>query len=94
VNAALQIYSKDFDADFFKLPAALQARIQSAIDHLGLTLDRHSHHRMKGVDAFAYGWAITGPSTTSIVREEPSISLQLGIGGKSIAGKERVVLSG
>jgi mRNA interferase RelE/StbE len=51
VKAALQIYSRDFDADFFKLPAELQTRIQSAIDRLGQTLDQHSHHRMKGVDA-------------------------------------------
>ena len=52
MSAALQIYSRDFDADFFKLPGAIQARIQSAIDHLGLQLDTYSHHRMKGVDAF------------------------------------------
>jgi mRNA interferase RelE/StbE len=52
VIAAVQIYSRDFDTDFFKLPAALQARIQSAIDRLGRTLDTHSHHRMKGIDAY------------------------------------------
>jgi len=52
VSATLHIYSRDFDADFFKLPGAIQARIQSAIDHLGLRLDTYSHRRMKGVDAF------------------------------------------
>jgi mRNA interferase RelE/StbE len=52
VSAALQVYSRDFDAEFFKLPVALQARIQTAIDHLGLNLSTHPHHRMKGVDAF------------------------------------------
>jgi mRNA interferase RelE/StbE len=52
VTAALQIYSRDFDADFFKLPAAVQVRIESAIDHLGTALDMHPHHRMKGVEAF------------------------------------------
>jgi hypothetical protein len=35
VSAALQIYSRDFDADFFKLPPNLQARIQDNIDRLG-----------------------------------------------------------
>lgn len=52
MSAALQIYSRDFDADFFKLPPAIQARIESTIDRLGMTLDRHPHHRMKGVDAY------------------------------------------
>ncbi|HWN93434.1 MAG TPA: type II toxin-antitoxin system RelE/ParE family toxin [Methylomirabilota bacterium] len=52
MTAALQIYSRDFDADFFKLPLDLQARIESGIDRLGRTLATHSHHRMKGVDSF------------------------------------------
>jgi mRNA interferase RelE/StbE len=52
VSAALQTYSRDFDADFFKLHAAVQARIESAIDRLGTALDTHPHHRMKGVEAF------------------------------------------
>lgn len=52
MSAALQIYSRDFDADFFKLPGAVQGRIESAIDRLGTRLDTHSHHRMKGVEAF------------------------------------------
>jgi mRNA interferase RelE/StbE len=52
VSATLQVYSRDFDADFFKLPAAIQTRIESAIDRLGMALDTHPHHRMKGVEAF------------------------------------------
>jgi mRNA interferase RelE/StbE len=52
VSAALQIYSRDFDAAFFRLPPDLQARIESNIDRLGRTLDSHSHHAMKGVDAY------------------------------------------
>jgi mRNA interferase RelE/StbE len=52
VSAALQIYSRDFDADFFKLPVDVQGRIESRIDRLGNTLDSHSHHRMKGVEAY------------------------------------------
>lgn len=52
MTAALQIYSRDFDADFFKLPRDLQVRIESSIDRLGRTLDTHLHHRMKGVDTY------------------------------------------
>jgi len=52
LSAALQIYSRDFDADFFKLPAAIQVRIESSIDRLGVALDTHPHRRMKGIDAF------------------------------------------
>jgi len=54
VSVALQIYSRDFDADFFKLPADLQARIESSIDRLGMTLDSYSHHRMKGSSAYRF----------------------------------------
>jgi len=42
VKAALQIYSRDFDADFFKLPLATQRRIEAQVDRLGLMLDRFS----------------------------------------------------
>jgi len=51
VKAALQIYSRDFDADFFKLPADVQARIEAKIDRLGLMLDRFSHARLTGMDS-------------------------------------------
>jgi hypothetical protein len=52
VKPALQIYSRDFDADFYKLPPGVQRRIETAIDWLGRKLETHSHHRLKGVDAF------------------------------------------
>ena len=52
MSAALQIYSRDFDADFFRLPPLQQALIQAGIDKLGLALDRHPHRRLKGLDAF------------------------------------------
>lgn len=51
MSAALQIYSRDFDADFFRLPAVVQARIQTGIDRLRMALDSHSHQRLKGVEA-------------------------------------------
>jgi len=59
VSAALQVYSRDFDADFFKLPPSVQARIEASIDRLGSALDTHAHHRMKGVDAYRIRSAIT-----------------------------------
>ncbi len=52
MSAAVQIYSRDFDADFFKLPPSLQARLEASIDRLGMTLGNHPHHRMKGVEAY------------------------------------------
>ena len=52
MSAAGQIYSRDFDADFFRLPAEVRTRIESAIDRLGSNLDHHPHHRMKGVAAY------------------------------------------
>jgi mRNA interferase RelE/StbE len=42
----------DFDADFFKLPQAIQNRIDGAIDRLGRTLDTHSHMHMTGVPCY------------------------------------------
>jgi len=57
VIAPLQIYSRDFDADFLKLPDAIQARIQSAIDHLGLRLSVWGLVVGLGVDAVTHGWA-------------------------------------
>ena len=54
MSAALQIYSRDFDADFFKLPAGLQARIESRIDLVGMALDTHPHYRLKGIEAYRF----------------------------------------
>ena len=52
MKAALQIYSRDFDADFFKLPLAIQRRLEGQIDRLGLMLDRFSHTHLKGMDCY------------------------------------------
>ena len=52
MSAALQVYSRDFDADFFKLPSPVQARIEARIDRLGLMLDRFPHLHMTGVDCY------------------------------------------
>ena len=52
MSAALQVYSRDFDADFFQLPAEVQARIQHHIDRLGVSLDRFPRQRLKGIEAY------------------------------------------
>ena len=52
MKAGLQIYSRDFDADFFKLPRDVQARIEAKIDRLGLMLDRFSHTRLTGMNSY------------------------------------------
>jgi mRNA interferase RelE/StbE len=52
VKAALQVYSRDFDAVFFKLPVELQSRIEAKIDHLGLHLSTFPHVRLTGMDCF------------------------------------------
>ena len=52
MSAALQIFSRDFDADFFELPSEVQQRIQSAVDRMGMMLGNYPHRRLKGVDAF------------------------------------------
>ena len=51
MRAALQVYSRDFDADYFKLPTTHQLRIQAAIDRLGQNLDTHPHVRLQGMNA-------------------------------------------
>jgi mRNA interferase RelE/StbE len=51
-GAATQIYSSDFDALFFKLPADLQTRVQRKLDDLGRRLDRFPHYQMTGSTAF------------------------------------------
>jgi mRNA interferase RelE/StbE len=52
VKAALQIYSRDYDADFFKLPLDIQRRIEARVDRLGLMLDRLSHTHLTGMDCY------------------------------------------
>ncbi len=38
MNAATQVYSRDFDADFLKLPSDLRVRIEAKIDDMGSRL--------------------------------------------------------
>ena len=51
-GAATQIASREFDNDFLRMPAALQAQIQQKIDTMGLRLATFPHYRMVGSDKF------------------------------------------
>jgi mRNA interferase RelE/StbE len=48
VNQATEIYSREFDAIFFRLPPPVQARIQARIRELGQRLEVFSHTRLQG----------------------------------------------
>ena len=48
MSAATQVYYDSFDAVFFKLAAALRARVEAEIDRIGLQLASYPHHRLKG----------------------------------------------
>ena len=52
MNAATQIASREFDADFFKLPPHFQLLIQKKIDEMGLRLAGFPHYRMTGLDKY------------------------------------------
>ena len=51
-GAATQIASREFDADFFRLPAPLQALVQRKIDSMSLRLATFPHYRMTGSDQY------------------------------------------
>ena len=52
MNFAEQVYSRQFDVDFFKLPPNIQRQIESKIDELGTRLDQYSHQRLTGSPAY------------------------------------------
>ncbi|MBL9218059.1 MAG: type II toxin-antitoxin system RelE/ParE family toxin [Opitutaceae bacterium] len=52
MRAATQVYSRDFDAVFLKLPADLQARIAARIDEVGSKLEHYPHIHLTGLDCY------------------------------------------
>jgi mRNA interferase RelE/StbE len=51
-GAATQIAAREFDADFFRLPPAIQAQVQRKIDDMSLRLAMFPHYRMTGSDKY------------------------------------------
>ena len=51
-GAATQIFSREFDGDFSRLPSEIQAHIQRKIDGMGSRLATFQHYRMVGSDQF------------------------------------------
>jgi mRNA interferase RelE/StbE len=52
MSAALQVYHRQFDLRFFKLPAQIQAQIEAKIDQMGLRLERFPHYRLTGSNRY------------------------------------------
>jgi mRNA interferase RelE/StbE len=52
MRRATEIYSREFDAIFFKLPTRVQALIEGKIRELGQHLESHPHHRLQGRSEF------------------------------------------
>ena len=52
MSKATQVYYATFDAVFFSLSPAIQGRIESAVDKLGVRLDDFPHHRLKSSNRF------------------------------------------
>ena len=45
---AQQVFSREFDADFFRLPEKIQDQIEAKIDELGARLNSFPHQRLQG----------------------------------------------
>ena len=52
MNQATEIYSREFDAIFFKLPAAVRSRIIADVRDLGRRLESFPHRRLQGRPEF------------------------------------------
>ena len=48
MNQATEVYSREFDTIFFKLPPHIHERIESRIRELGTKLQQFSHVRLQG----------------------------------------------
>ncbi|HEU5071975.1 MAG TPA: type II toxin-antitoxin system RelE/ParE family toxin [Verrucomicrobiae bacterium] len=52
MRQATEVYSREFDAIFFKLPPCIRGLIESKIRELGQRLETHPHHRLQGRSEF------------------------------------------
>ncbi len=52
MNQAAEIYSREFDALFFRLPPRVQQRIEAKLSDLGRRLESFSHERLQGRPEF------------------------------------------
>ncbi len=52
MNQATEIYSREFDAIFFRLPPNAQARIEAKLHDLGRRLESSPHERLQGRPEF------------------------------------------
>jgi mRNA interferase RelE/StbE len=52
VSLASQVYAREFDAAFFKLPPRLRVAIERKIHHLGSRLDNYPHRHLAGRSEF------------------------------------------
>jgi mRNA interferase RelE/StbE len=48
MRQATEVYSREFDANFFRLPPRIRELIESKIRELGQRLESHPHHRLQG----------------------------------------------
>lgn len=48
MSRATEVYSREFDSVFFKLPSNVQSLAEAKIADLGSNLSRFPHHRLKG----------------------------------------------
>ena len=52
MKQATEIYSREFDSIFFRLPAPWPARLETRIRQLGRHLEHFPHHRLQGRPEF------------------------------------------
>ena len=52
MNQATEIYSREFDAVFFRLPPQVQGRIEARLRQMGRRLDEFPHVRLQGRSEF------------------------------------------
>jgi mRNA interferase RelE/StbE len=52
VSLATQVYAREFDSVFFKLPPHLREAIESKIHQLGSRLDNYPHRHLSGRPEF------------------------------------------